>query len=100
MVQGLSLLTKKGGRVVNSGGGRGGDTALWLDPHPRKGLNWRALRNPTTTDPRVPEVTRTHNSAKNANGIFGISASRGFRKSSFAMYLVGEKIDHFQCSKK
>ena len=30
------------------------------------------------------------NPAKNENGIFGISAWRGFRKSSFAMCLVGE----------
>ena len=37
---------------------------------------------------------------KNQNGIFGISVSRGFRKSSVAMCLVKKKIDHFQCSKK
>ena len=37
-------------------------------------------QNPTETDPQAPEVIQTRNSAKNENGIFGISASRGFRK--------------------
>ena len=35
-------------------------------------------QSPTETDPRAPEVTRAHNSAKPENGIFGISALRGF----------------------
>ena len=34
-------------------------------------------QNPTETDPRASEVTQTRKSAKNENGIFGISASRG-----------------------
>ena len=58
----------RGGRAFVSGGGGGVDTALGLDP-----------QNPTKTDPWSPEVTRTQDSAKNENGIFGISASRGFR---------------------
>ena len=65
-------------------GGGGVDTALWLDPlPPKKG----SLTGPPKTyrdDPQAPEVTRTQNSAKNENGLFGISASRGFRKIIFA----------------
>ena len=45
------------------------------------------------------EVTRTQNSAKNENGIFGISVSRGFRKTAFAMYLVEPKSTIFNAEK-
>ena len=49
--------------------GGGGDTALWLDLTPKKKrLNRRAPQNPTETEPRALEVTRTQNSAKNENG--------------------------------
>ena len=44
-------------------------------------LNGRDPQNPTKTDSRVSEVTQTQKSAKNENGIFGISALRGFRKA-------------------
>ena len=60
-------------------GGGGVDRAPWLDP-PQRGLNWRDPQNPTDTDPRASEVTQTQKLAKNENGIFGISASRGLRK--------------------
>ena len=89
-----------GGRAFNWRG-EGVDRATWLDP-PQKRLNGRAPQNPTETEPRAPEVARARNSAKKKkeNEIFGISASRGFRMTSFAMYLVEGKFDHFQWSKK
>ena len=40
--------------------------------------------------PWAPEVTQTQKSAKNENGISGISASRGFRKINIC-YLLREK---------
>ena len=66
-------------------GDGGFNTAFWLDPPPPKKAPTTGP-HPTETDLRAPDVTLTHNSAmvkmkmKNENGIFGISASRGFRK--------------------
>ena len=65
------------------GGGGGVNTALWLEetpPDPPKKTQLTPPPNPIETDPPAPEVTWTQNSAKNRNGIFGISALRGFRK--------------------
>ena len=97
-----------GGR---STAGAGVDTALWLAPPPppnnnnnnkalfhppkkNKGSIDRTPKNPAETDPWAPEVTQTQNSAKkkNENGIFGISASRGFRKIIVChVFFFGEK---------
>ena len=84
-----------------STGGRGCQYSPLVSPPPPppQGPIDGPPQNATETDPRTPEVIRTQNSAKNENGIFGISASAGSGNSSFAMYLV-KKIDHFQCSKK
>ena len=62
-------------------GAGGVDTAPWLEPPPKKKGLIDGPQNPTETDPQASEVTQTQNSAKNENGIFGISASRGFRKN-------------------
>ena len=83
----------RGGRVFVSGGG-GVDRALWPDPPP-KGLNWRDPQNPTETDPQASEVTQTQKSGKKENGIFGISASRGFRKVIICHVFGEKKIDQF-----
>ena len=65
-----------GGRVFVCGGS--------IEPSgrtpPPKGAQLTGPQNPTETDPRASEVTQTQKSAKNENGIFGISASREFRK--------------------
>ena len=78
----------------------GVDTALWLDPPPKKErAQLTGPQIPTEPDPRAPEVTWTQNSAKTKMG-FSESARRGVsEKSSFCMYLV-KKIDHFQCLKQ
>ena len=83
-------------------GGWGVDTALSLDPsHPKKGLDRRGLQNPTETDPPGPGgLTRPQKSAKHQNGILESACRGGSEKSSFAMYLVGKKNDHFQCSQQ
>ena len=89
-----------GGRVFNWRGGV--DTARWLDPPSTK-------KGSTDGPPKIiPRLTpgpwrwtnRTQNSAKNENGIFGISSSRGFRKSIICHVFGEKKIDHFQCSRK
>ena len=69
-------------------GGGGVNRAPWLDPPPEGAQ--RDPQNPTETDPRASEVTQTQKSAKNENGIFGISASRGFRKVIIC-HVFGEK---------
>ena len=76
--------------------GGGAIQPLWLAP-PQKGSIDGPPESPTETEPRAPEVTRTQNSAKNENGIFGISASRRFRKFTICC-VFGEK-NHFPCSK-
>ena len=59
----------------------GVDTAPWRDPPPpKKGAQLTGPPNPTKTDPRAPELTQTQKTAKKWKWIFGISASRGFRK--------------------
>ena len=65
-------------------------------PTPKKGSIDGAPQNPTETDPRASEVTRTQKSAKTENGIFvGISASRGRavlnRKKKLFRYMVFSK---------
>ena len=73
------------------------DTALWLAPPPPWG-SIHGPQNPTKTDPRAAEVTRTQKpkigtkigKKNNENGIFGISASRGFRKIIIC-HVFGEK---------
>ena len=51
---------RAGFHLVRGGGGQV-DTAPWLGPppSPKKGSIDEALLNPTETDPRAPEVTRT-----------------------------------------
>ena len=75
----------------------GGGTSMQPSgqPPPKKAL-LTAPQSPTETDPWAPEVTQTQISAKNENGIFGITAWRGFRK----VPAVEKHFDHFQCSKK
>ena len=65
-------------RLSNEGGGR--YSPLARSPPPPKRVQLTGAPNPTETDPQALEVTRTGKSAKNANGICGISTSRGFRK--------------------
>ena len=55
-------------------------------------------RNPTETDPRAPEVTRTENLAKNEIGIFGTAGPGGAEKS-FAMYLEKNNLTIFNGQK-
>ena len=43
--------------------------------------------------PRASDVTQTQKSAKNENGIFGISASRGFRKVIICQIFGEKKVD-------
>ena len=59
-----------------AGGGGGGAR---LRPKKQGSID-RPPQNPTEADPWAAEVTRTQNSAKNGNGILGISASGGFRE--------------------
>ena len=76
--------------------GRGVDTALWIEPpppFPQKGLNLK----PTETNPWALELTRTQNSAKNENGIFGISAPRGSREVIICRVFDEKNLN--QCSK-
>ena len=54
-----------------------------------------APQNPTETDPRAREVTRTQHSAKNANGIFEISVSRGFGKAVICHVFVETNLTIF-----
>ena len=84
------------GGAFNSGGGRGFDTAPGQTP-PKKGSIDTPPQNLTETDSWAPEVIRTHKSAKNENGVFGISASRGFRKVIMCHgFGGGGEVDHFQ----
>ena len=85
-----------GGRAFNWGAGV--DTALWLDRTPPKGSIDGPPKILRRLTPRAPEVTRTQNSAKNENGIFGISASKGFRKAIICHVFGQEKnLIFFQC---
>ena len=96
------IVVDKGGRAFNwEGGGRFSPLAS-PPPSPKKGSIDGAPKNPTETDPRAPEVTQTRNSAKKKmKRVFLESARRGgSERSSFAMYLVKQKIEHFQCSKR
>ena len=78
-------------------GDEGVSTALRLEPPPQKGsIDGSPKILPRLTS-RAPEVTRTR---KNENGIFGISASRGFREVFICHGFGGKEIDYFQCSKK
>ena len=88
LVQEQQRLGGGGGGASNwrGGGGRGSPLAGL----PQKKAQLTAPQNPTETDPRAPEVTQTQKLAKNENGIFGISASRGVRKS-IACHVFGEK---------
>ena len=52
---------------------------VWPDPLPQR-AQLKTAPKPYETDPRAPEVTQNQNSAKNKNGIFGISASGELRK--------------------
>ena len=91
-------MTGVGGFSTSGGGGRYSPLARTSKQGLKRKMDGPP-KNPTKTDPRAPEVTQTENSAKNENGIFGISTSRGFRNVAFAVYLV-KKADHFQRSKK
>ena len=82
------------------GGGGGVDRAFWLGTPPKKSSIDRPPQNPTEADPRAPEVIQTRNSAKNENGIFGISASRGFRKIIICHVVGGGKNWPFSMVKK
>ena len=79
-----------GGRAFNLGGWVGGvDTALWLDPPPPKKAQLTGPRNPTETEPRAPEVTRTQKIRQKMKMVFLEPARRGgSEKSSFAMDVV------------
>ena len=82
--------------------GGGGDTALGVDHAlPKKKAQLTAPQNPTETDHRATEVTQTQNSAKkkNENGIFGISASRAFRKVIICHLFGGKKNTMFNAQK-
>ena len=70
--------TPWGGRAFKRGGG--GQYSPLARPPPQKKGSIDGPQNPTETDHQAPEVARTRKWAKNENGIFGISASRGFRK--------------------
>ena len=86
-----------GGRAFVCAGG-GGNTALWLDPPlPQK---MAQLTAPTETDPWAPELTRTHDSAKNENGLLESAHQGASEKSSFAMSLVKKKWTIFNAPKK
>ena len=65
----------------------------------QKGLNSRDPQNPTENDPRASEVTQTQKSAKNENGIFGISALRGFRKVIICHTFGEKKMTIFRAQK-
>ena len=92
------LPTAATGLSLPGGGGR--YSPLARTPLPKKKGSIDGPQNPTETDPRAPEVTQTRNSAKNENGIIGISALRGFKKVIICHVFGGKKIDHFQCSKE
>ena len=80
--------------------GAGVDRAPWLDPpFPQKGLNCRDPQNPTKIDPLASEVTQAPKSAKNENGIFGISASRGPRKIIICHTFGEKKLTIFNAQK-
>ena len=66
----------RGGRPF--GWGEGVDTALWLPYPPPERAQLTGPPKSYRDCARDPEVTQTQDSAKNENGIFGISASRGF----------------------
>ena len=86
------LPSTQGQPGVQFGCGRGSDRALWLNPPPPpKRGQLTDPQNPTETDPRASEVTQTQKTAKNENGIFGISASKGFRKV-ITCHVFGETI--------
>ena len=52
---------------LSTWGGRGVDTALWLEPPPPQKKQKKAQLT-AKTDPQAPELTRTKNSAKNEKG--------------------------------
>ena len=83
----------RGGRAFNSWGG-GSDTALWLAPLPKKRLNsWDPELLPRLT-PGAPEVTGPQIRQEMKTGDL-----EGSEKTSFTIYLVRKKLDHFQRSK-
>ena len=51
-------------------------------------------------DPRAPKVAGPEIRQKRKTGFLESARRGGSEKSSFAMYLLGGKIDHFQWSKK
>ena len=92
------------GDLSTGGEGRGSTQPSGYTP-PKQGLNRRPFPKilPRLTPPPLwaPQVTQTQNGAKNENGIFGISASRGFRKVIICyVFGVDKKIHRFQCSNK
>ena len=60
-------------------------------PSPKKGSIDRTPKILPSLTPRALEVTQTQKSGKKENGIFGISASRGFRKVIICHIFGGEK---------
>ena len=82
-------------------GNWGVDTALWPDPPLKKKGSIDAPPPPKVLPRLTPGRRRSPGPkirAKNENGIFGISASRGFRKVIIC-HIFGEKrIADFQCS--
>ena len=100
MAWGVSIKRRAGFQHWRGGGGRYSPLARRPPPPKKKAQLTPPPKNPTETDPQAPEVNRTQNSAKNENGIFGISAPRGFRKDIIC-HVFGENFfDNFQCSKK
>ena len=85
------------------GGGASSSYGVSLPPPPPPFLQ-NSIGGPPKILPRHapggPEVTRTQNSVKNENEIFGISASREFIKAIICRGFGDKKKDHFQCSKK
>ena len=89
-------LRPRGGRAFNFGG-RKVDTALWLDPPPKKAQFAGPPKILLRLTPGSLEVTQ--NSAKNENGIFGISTSRGYRKNIICHVFEGKKWTIFDAQK-
>ena len=79
---------------------RGVDRAPWLDPPlPPERAQLTGPLNPTETDFRASQVTQTQISAKNENGIFGISALRGLRKVIICHIFGEKKLTNFNAQK-
>ena len=82
-------------------GGRGGGGGAIEPPGwtPPEKAQLAGPPNPNETHPQALVETPTQKSAKNENGIFGISASRGFRKIIICHVFGDKNVDLFYAQK-